>query len=152
MQEIQVSILTTERRLRKGNRSTRSTVTTREFSDFVIDGRSLLDLIGDDLMSCFVRGFAKENAAARGRLLTSSGDKRIELYVCPECGDIGCGSILTRIHRQDGFVIWDRLAWDNEIYDPVYDGARQNFALRELGPFRFEAFGYETAIVAASRI
>lgn len=133
MQEIPFSSITTERRRREGWKDDRTYVTAREFSDFIIDGQSLFEMIGGDSMSCFVRGYRKDNKAAVESLLTSSGNKRVAIYVCPECGDIGCGAIFTQVHVLGGYVVWDGLVWDNEIYDEIYDGSREAFAEKKVG-------------------
>ena len=150
MEQPPLSTFSVQRRLRESDRRGGAGVTKREFADFMIDGKSLLDLTGGDYMSCFVRGFGRQNEAAKAALLAASDF--ISLLLCPECGDIGCGAVQTRVIRQGDDVVWDRLRWENAISDPVYDGQRQAFADKQLGPFRFEASAYEAAIRVASRI
>jgi hypothetical protein len=31
---------------------------------------------------------------------------RVAIYVCPECGDLGCGAITVAVSREEGTVIW----------------------------------------------
>jgi hypothetical protein len=152
MRHIPLSTLTVQRRLRKGSQDGGIFIAERAFFDFVIDGQSLLEMIEGDYTSCFVRGFAQHGDAARASLLNPNTNGRVSIYICPECGDISCGAILTRVLEQDGYVVWDRLAWDNEICDAVYDGSRESFAAKELGPFRFELAAYEAAIQTAAKI
>lgn len=152
MQDIPLSTLTVQRRLRESYKDKNVRVAKREFSDFVVDGKSLFDMIGGDYMSCFVRGYGKQNVLARDYLLHADPTKPISLYVCPECADIGCGAIQTRVVRRNDDVVWERLAWDNAMSDPIHEEIRAGFAKKQLGPFRFRPDTYEAAIVKASRI
>src|SRR4026208_1110056 len=73
----------------------------RDYLDFVIDGRSLGDLLGaaqSDLIGRLgwgdLRGY--DYQFKRQLLLESPSELetgRQLLYVCPECGDVGCGAI-----------------------------------------------------------
>lgn len=83
-----------------------ATCTERTSADFLIDGQSLLEMLVEcagghaDFMGCFVSGYAKECERMPSMLLDVSPEsgKRVLLYICPECGDIGCGaySVLVR--------------------------------------------------------
>jgi hypothetical protein len=61
-------------------------------------------------------------------------------YVCPECGDIGCGAITGRIEEQSGGVIWSDFAFETAT------GIEESF--NSLGPFRFEKAAYMVTIAA----
>lgn len=100
-----------------------ATVKTRDSIDFLIDGRSLLDALvtsgggHGDFMGCFVHGFPADNEGKEKQL--TSADKpdtdsgRYLLYLCPECGDIGCGAYGAKIRFTDGMAEWYDFAYEN---------------------------------------
>jgi hypothetical protein len=107
--------------------------------DLMIDGLSLYDQVDRvagpfDLVSpigLLSASDLREWAArlvANGRPLLPSG--RCELFVCPECGDLGCGCISCLVHRDGDYVVWTELGREND-YDP--DG----LVLFPMGGFRF---------------
>lgn len=119
--------------------------TTRErlSVDFLINGTSLLTSIvkidggHDDFMGCLVRGFPKQNAQAVEWLtcVTSpdSESERVLLYVCPECGDIGCGaySAYSAFAERAGVTyVWRDFAYENGYGDPR--------PISGVGPYTFE--------------
>jgi hypothetical protein len=119
-------------------------------SDFLVDGKSLLKALdpgGGDFMGCFVRGFPAENRAKAAALLEGippdTGDGRILLYVCPECGDIGCGAYAVRVERNSGVVRWVDFAYVNGYEAPVPV---------QVPSFEFDEREYEDAVAAASAI
>lgn len=71
-------------------------------------------------------------------------DGRSLLYVCPECGDIGCGAYAAHVRREAGNYVW---------LDFVYvNGYELPRPLPTIGPFVFTAPEYEHAIAAASSL
>ena len=63
---------------------------------------------------------------------------RIMLYVCPECGDIGCGAITAQIEENAEYVVWHSFGYEND-YDPsVLDLAEY----QEFGPYMFSKSEY----------
>jgi hypothetical protein len=98
-------------------------------------------------MGCFVRGFPTENCAKAASLLGATPpdteDGRVLLYVCPECGDIGCGAYAVRVERGSGVVRWVDFAYVNG-YEPP--------APVQLQSFEFDEREYEDAVTAASAI
>jgi hypothetical protein len=96
--------------------------TKRRFVDFVIDGESLYEAVGDDFISPL--GWLdrdKDELHAR-RLLLQEGpdvDDRVSVLVCPECGSVDCGAYTVRIVRDGHAVIWSDLAFSS--YDVAWD-------------------------------
>ena len=142
------SSLTFQQLFRPGSASNGCTVAERLSIDFQINERSLLNALvmaaGDhsDFMGCFVKGFPEQNKLSNSRLLlrepaeTESG--RILLYICPECGDIGCGAYAVSVSQNDDCFTWDSFAYENGFEEPqIIDG---------VGPFTFEKHAYEAAI------
>ena len=78
--------------------------------------------------------------AIRRLLLADGGDaseNRVSLFICPECGDLGCGAITVRIERLDTGIVWRDLGYENN-YEPTVD--LDWFAT--VGPFMFEPHVY----------
>lgn len=87
-------------RLRKGGRHT----TERRYLDFVVDGHSLVDSVQPgDIIGCLGWGAKESERQSIEQLMLKAksrlGDGRVPIYVCPECGDLGCGAVIARIER-----------------------------------------------------
>lgn len=121
----------------------------RNALDFCINGHSLkhmLDRLTDtnesDLIGSLLTGMPEHNQQQRARLLggaapeTPSG--RVMLYICPECGDLGCGAYTVGIKRIGGHVIWQSFAYENGYQPP--------FRIAHAGPFYFDTEAYLRAI------
>ena len=82
----------------------------RRFLDFVVGGRSLYDAHRRDLISPLGWGVPEwQDHTARKLLGEASADieeGRVAIYVCPECGDVSCGSITVQLTREPGVVTW----------------------------------------------
>jgi hypothetical protein len=49
-------------------------------------------------------------------LLTSEADfpnERRSLFVCAECGDLGCGAVTLSVTRVGGKVVWSDFGYEN---------------------------------------
>jgi hypothetical protein len=120
--------------------------------DFVIDGRSLKDRIcvGDrvtPLGSWFPvpdQGFVEQLLGLRQG---DSPSGRVPLYVCSECGDLGCGAITAVVERTDDTVVWRNFAYENN-YDPEMTEVD---AFRGVGPFVFSAAHYSQVFLELPR-
>jgi hypothetical protein len=64
------------------------------------------------------------------------------LFVCAECGDLGCGALTVQIAVTDGGIVWRDFAHEND-YDPDMT-ERERF--RAVGPFVFDAAQYAEAL------
>ena len=121
--------------------------TQRNFLDFIVDGQSLSAVVGDQI-SCLGSFVSDENAKAVRRLLLEEPadlpDNRRTLYVCPECGDIGCGVVSLVVERVDKKIIWRDFGYENN-----YEGGVRVEGFEEIGPFAFNADEYEKVIKQA---
>ena len=132
------------RRDRKGG----AKKTARSFLDFTIDGDSLYARLGEplDLISplWLDHPAPDEKEKAIQRLLKqATGDlhsDRVSLYICPECGDLGCGAISAEIIFSENAVVWSDFGYENNYEDAV---ARERY--ESIGPFEFDRVAYETA-------
>lgn len=105
--------------------------THREYLDFEIDGARL----GESLRS---RGDDVIAVAPADLGLDALHDGRVPLFVCPECGDLGCGAVTVIVERTADEVVWRDFGWQTD-YDP--EVSRESYA--GLGPFRFARAQYD---------
>ena len=122
--------------------------TPRKFLDFVIDGKSLYDKLGDVISPLgWFRPEHNQIAVNRFLLLEPADfpDDRRSIYVCPECGDLGCGAVSAIIEQ-----IGDRIVWRDFGYQNNYDGSVLFEDYRELGPFTFDAGEYSDCLKKAA--
>jgi hypothetical protein len=139
--------------VRPGSTGSTSKV-ARTSADFHIDGQSLLRILASeggghgDFMGAFVQGHpeSKADLARQLRLQAepSSGSGRVLLYICPECGDIGCGAYSAKVGRDQETYTWGDFAYENGYEDPR--------PLKAVGPFAFEVSQYDAAIESASAL
>jgi len=115
--------------------------TQRDYLDFVVDGESLSEKIGGDLVSCLGWFVPSENAKAVRRLLLEEKsvlpDNRLQLYVCPECGELDCGAITAIVERRDGKIVWRDFAFVSG-----YDEIEHSEKITEVDSFAFDRRQY----------
>lgn len=126
------------------------------FFDFVVDGQSLWDLLDtrsfigalgwghrawqdqqfkDLQLEDLIDGPYKED---RDQYLDEG---RKALYVCPECGDLGCGAYTALVVRENGYVVWKDFGFDNRVED-----------FEPIGPFIFDYYDYVNTLQEAHRM
>jgi len=127
--------------------------TRRRFLDFHADGQSLYEAIDEDLISCLGWFTAEEDEHAAQRLLLAAQpdvDRRVAVYVCPECGDIYCGALTVMIERQGGEFVWrDWERWST--FDFLEDAWHHEPEPKDLPELRFDADQYRAAITQRPR-
>ena len=118
------------------------------FLDFVVSGRSLYAELcrrGNDYISCLGWLADPHDEEARARLLLERrGDLpsgRVSLYICPECGDLGCGAVSVALEPDGEDIIWKEFGHEND-YDESF------ILIERLGPFRFRLADYRQAILS----
>jgi hypothetical protein len=118
----------------------------RNYIDFIVSGQSLGQIFGlpdSDLIGTF--GWSENKDYENKQIDEFLGLEKPELitgrtsfYVCPECGDIGCGAITAMIEITDDYVIWRDFGYENNYSKPVFDD------YKEIGPFKFDKRDYNT--------
>src|ERR1700733_14895639 len=89
-----------------------SSVTGRVYADFVVDGFDLSTRANrkGDFVSILGWGQPAAQGLTQSLLLVQSTpiltSKSVAIYVCPECGDIGCGVVAVRIERHGDTITW----------------------------------------------
>ena len=127
----------------------RASKTERYHLDFLVDGTSLYDLTNAynfDLISTLGWSPPEQEArVVRMLLLDIPGDLwegRQSLFVCGECGDIGCGAITANVSRIGDAYVWKDFAYENNYDEAMTD--REGFA--HVGPFTFDSVQYREAL------
>jgi hypothetical protein len=118
--------------------------------DFVINGASLLGQLvkahggHGDFMGCFVHGFGAENTKKKAQLAEAlepdTDEGRHVLYVCPECGDIGCGAYGAKVRLSSTTAEW---------YDFAYENGREPGRALSVGPYSFTRTEYAAVLELA---
>ena len=119
--------------------------------DFLISGTSLFEIfsnLGFDCVPCLDWLTSAEDDAAKARLLKETDPDlpsgNVSLFICPLCGDLGCGAIGVKILKEQGFVTWEQFAFEND-YDPEsYE------PISQIGPFKFDYNQYKSAILGGA--
>lgn len=124
--------------------------TERRFHDIIVDGASLAERFGGDLVTPFGWGTPESQIAALDRLARRAppdlAEARVSLYVCAECGDLGCGAISVFLDRSASGVIWRDFGFQNN-----YDGAVDRTPYMNVGPFCFDGLSYHEALARLRR-
>jgi hypothetical protein len=110
----------------------------RHFLDFVVDGESLWEALRErhGMVSILCAEYsADETAKAVGRLILNEkadlpNDRR-SLFVCSECGDLGCGAITAVVERQGETITWKAFGYENTYEDKILLDA-----YKTVGPFQ----------------
>ena len=131
----------------KAKREVGSNHTPREYYDFIVSGQSLktiLDIESADFISPFGWEIDKESDRQllnvfmlKEKSQLASG--RIMFYVCPECGDIGCGAITAKIND-----FGDRIIWSDFGYETDYGGLTEKY--KQVKPIEFNKADYFLAL------
>jgi hypothetical protein len=154
-----MSSLTLQQLIRAGSSGPGATKAARISIDYVVDGKSLLaqlveadggqcetlEEMADGFMGCFVKGFESDNLRKSAQLVAArepdTEEGRYLLYVCPECGDIGCGAYGAKVRLAENDVEWYDFAYENG-YEP-------GRPLPSVGPFCFSHTEYASVIGSA---
>jgi hypothetical protein len=104
--------------------------TRREYLDFVIDGKSLQDLLDPgEMIGCLGWQSSTEEQVLIDQLLLKRpspiGDDRVPIYICPECGQLDCGAVTVQIQKSKSGIVWSNLGFqkDNSVavsFDRAY--------------------------------
>ncbi len=121
----------------------------RHFLDFVVNGTSLWERVGklNDMVTVLCREFAIDETrkAVHRLLLTEKADfpdDRRSLFICSECGDLGCGAISLIVVKEGKSIIWKAFGYENTHERDV---KLSDYA--DVGPFTFDAVSYELLLL-----
>lgn len=129
--------------LRWRTRSGGGSRTERQYLDYVIDGASLQDRLADNDqvtgLGCWLpeaEGEYIQQLLVRAPAESPTG--RVPIYVCGECGDLGCGAITAVVERTPEGFVWRDFVFEND-YDPAMIDPEP---YRGIGPFLFNETQY----------
>jgi hypothetical protein len=134
---------------RPGDRHPDGSGTTEVWSwDFVVDGTSLRTRWQDrDIAGVLGWGRADVQRGSVAKLLRDAEPdfppNRVAIFVCPECGDLGCGAVTVAVQRDVSAITWSDFRWEVNYYSDHPNEFTQYF---ELGPFRFEPGQYREVL------
>jgi hypothetical protein len=120
--------------------------TRRDYLDFEVNGQSLLDLLpANDQVGVLGWGHAEIERQAVAQLLLREPSEllseRVSLYVCPECGDLDCGTVSVKIEKTADAFVWSDFAWEVTYeLEAEDDGVVERY--ESLGPFEFQKTEY----------
>jgi hypothetical protein len=80
-------------------------------------------------------------------LLTEKADlpnNRRSLFICSECGDLGCGAITAAVVKERDTITWKDFGYENNYEDAVL---LEKY--KSLGPFTFKTEQYEGTLLQA---
>lgn len=117
--------------------------TGRRYLDFVVDGASLQDLLraGGQVTPLGCWSAEAERESIRQLLCrapASSQSGRVPIYVCAECGDLGCGAVTVAVERTPEGFVWRDFAYENASDPAMID--LDSFG--GTGPFLFDKTAY----------
>jgi hypothetical protein len=122
---------------------------SRTFFDLIVDGASLWERLGKphDLVSVLCPDFAlPETLKAADRLLLKCEadlpNNRRSLFVCAECGDLGCGTVSVLVTRVADLLVWSDFGYENTYEEQISREPYEN-----IGPFQFDRKDYELAFL-----
>src|SRR5262245_28285138 len=103
--------------------------TERNSWDFVVDGISVRSIWQDaDSFGAVVadsvgvlgwgepRFEAESVAKLQGNKQPDYPPNRVAMYVCPECGDLGCGAVTVAVNREAEAITWSDFRWEVNWY------------------------------------
>lgn len=133
--------------------------TERHFWDFLVNGTSIRSLCLNDGIpviseSVGVLGWRAPEFEGQcvAKLLRDGPPDyppdRVALYVCPECGDLGCGAITVAVRREPGFITWCDFRWEVSWY---VDRPDEPTLLFDVAPFRFSVGAYGEVLNSSLR-
>jgi hypothetical protein len=127
-------------RLEWRDRVIRPNQSPRRFLEFVVDERALMTSFGGDWVTGLGLGFEEQRMRQRLRLLDEPDlpSGRRSIYLCPECGDLGCGAIGAFITERDNRIVWEDFAWESEFSDDEIPLE----PIPAVGPFCFDRVEY----------
>src|ERR1043165_3748767 len=127
--------------LRWASRAGGGDKTTRQYFDYIVDGKPLSALLSSNRLDLIGRlgwGVLTDQLRSVDRLLLRDtpdlSNNRYMILICPECGDIGCGAITAVIDKTDEHFIWKDFGYENNYEDDMP-------RLKEfvgIGPFHFD--------------
>lgn len=68
--------------------------------------------------------------------------RRVPLYVCNCCGDLGCGALTVKVEKIGEYFVWSDFGYESNYEDSI----SQNDFMKRTGPFKFDIESYVSVI------
>ncbi|CCH55755.1 hypothetical protein BN8_05040 [Fibrisoma limi BUZ 3] len=122
----------------------------RYYIDFIVSGQSLEELLDQPSADRIgILGWIPNPDYERKKINEFLGLEEPELatgrtsfYVCPLCGDIGCGAITAKIEVTDETVTWKEFGYETDYSEPDLT------PYQSVGPFVFNKTDYVKTLEA----
>lgn len=117
--------------------------TERDFLDFIIDSIPLSEQFGDFISGIGCFSPVESKRVINKFLLKEDAEfpnNRRSLYICPECGDLGCGAVSIFIERDENKIIWKDFAYENNYSDDLNE-------YEWIGPYIFDWQEYQEQLL-----
>ena len=119
--------------------------TKKRYIDFIVSGKSLRQILWIsklDRIGIFGWGSNKDYEFIQIKEYLKQRKPELSIgrtmfYVCPECGDIGCGAITAEIIEIENKIVWKEFAYENSYSEPDTE------TYKRIGPFEFDKKEYE---------
>jgi len=126
----------------------------RAFFDFVVDGRSLREMLRTPNIGVLSDDW-DSRTAARELVLAEPVDGgavdpefigHVLIYACRECGDVWCGGVAAKITRSGGRIRWAEISnyWIN--WGSAESAEHFVFDPADVGPFDFDFEQYRSTL------
>jgi hypothetical protein len=118
----------------------------RNFFDVIVDGASLWERLGKpDMVTVLCSDFVLSETSKAADRLRLRGDadlpnNRRSLFICAECGDLGCGAVSVLVTNVGDLFVWSDFGYEN-----TYEEHISRYG--EVGPFQFDRERYESAFL-----
>ena len=98
--------------------------TERHYYDYLINDRLLSEIIEiGDQIGVFGGFGEKDDRTHFNELLSKKKSElksgRVPIYICPECGDLGCGCISIEIIKTNEGFIWKSFGFENNYENGI---------------------------------
>ena len=121
--------------------------TPTAYREFIVDGVPLLSsLPAADLVTPFGTAPRDIQLGAIDRLLRRAPADfpggRVSLYVCPECGSLGCGAVSLQVDVRDDVVVWRDFAMERDWVAGEGDDPVDRYGFERVGMYTFDRLEY----------
>jgi len=125
----------------------------RRFLDFSVGGEALYPTVFaagyDNITPLWLDpSLAREVGQAIDRLLgvapADAPSDRVSVYICSECGDLGCGALTVKLSIDEDLASWTDWGYQNNYEDTIHP-----VTSRQLGDMHFSRAEYDRALEAA---
>ncbi len=112
-----------------------------QYFEYIINGKPLLNffegIVEIGVLGSF--GEKNDNDAALQLLKMKPSEldtDRVPLYICPECGDLGCGAVTVKVLIKENCFTWSDFGYENNNEEGLLESYN-------IGPFYFDKDEYQ---------